>query len=59
VCALRFLYRVTLRRDGAIEQTPHATREKKLPSVLSVEEVRRLLACGKQREVPGGADDEI
>lgn len=45
VCALRFLYGVTLGKDWAIEHIPHAKREKKLPSVLSEDEVRRLLAA--------------
>lgn len=45
VCALRFLYGTTLKYDWAIEQIPHAKREKKLPSVLSADEVRRLLAA--------------
>lgn len=43
VCALRFLYGVTLGKDWAIEHIPHAKREKKLPSVLSRDEVRRVL----------------
>jgi site-specific recombinase XerD len=47
VCALRFLYGVTLGKDWAIEHIPHAKREKKLPSVLSIEEVRRLLGAVK------------
>ena len=45
VCALRFLYGVTLRKDWAIEHIPHAKREKKLPVVLSVDEVRRVLGA--------------
>jgi integrase/recombinase XerD len=45
VCALRFLYRVTLGKEWAVEQIPYAKREKKLPSVLSVDEVQRLLAA--------------
>lgn len=43
VCALRFLYRVTLRRDWVIEHIPYAKREKKLPVILSQKEVARLL----------------
>lgn len=42
-CAMRFLYRVTLRRDWTVEHIPFARGEKKLPTVLSVEEVLRLL----------------
>jgi len=42
VCALRFLYRITLRRDWAIEHIPFAKREKALPVVPSPQEVQRL-----------------
>lgn len=45
VCALRFLYRVTLGRDWPIERLPYAKRPKKLPTVLSPAEVVRLLEC--------------
>lgn len=45
VCALRFLYRVTLGRDWAIEHIPYAKREKRLPVVLSPAEVHRLLGA--------------
>lgn len=45
VCAMRFFYRVTLPRDFAVEHMPFAKHEKPLPMVLSVDEVRRLLAA--------------
>ena len=45
VCALRFFYRVTLPRDFAVEHIPFAKAKKKLPTVLSVDEVRRLLSA--------------
>lgn len=45
VSALRFFYRVTLPRDFAVEHIPFAKRKKPLPTVLSVDEVRRLLAA--------------
>ena len=48
VCALRFLYRVTLRKDWAVERLPYAKRPKKLPTVLSPAEVIRLLECVAQ-----------
>jgi integrase/recombinase XerD len=54
VCALRFFYRVTLPRDFAVEHIPFAKTKKKLPTVLSVDEVRRLLSvrmCVKHRAV--------
>jgi site-specific recombinase XerD len=44
VCALRFLYRTTLGRPWTIRHIPYARRERKLPSVLSRSEVRRLFA---------------
>jgi len=43
VCALRFLYRITLGRDWALDLIPFAKPEKKLPVVLSPQEVKRLL----------------
>lgn len=45
VSALRFLYRVTLPRDFAVEHIPFARKKRSLPTVLSVDEVRRLLSA--------------
>jgi len=45
VCALRFLYNVTLRRPHVITHLPFAKRPRVLPTVLSPEEVVRLLAA--------------
>lgn len=45
VCALRFLYRTTLAKDWPITHIPYAKRPKRLPTVLSADEVQRLLAC--------------
>ena len=45
VCALRFLYDVTLPRDWPVAHIPYGKRPRKVPSVLSRDEVRRLLAC--------------
>jgi len=45
VCALKWLYRVTLPRDWAVEMIPFGKRPKTLPVVLGPEEVSRLLAC--------------
>jgi site-specific recombinase XerD len=45
VCALRFLYNVTLRRPHLIAHLPFAKRPRVLPTVLSPEEVTRLLAA--------------
>jgi integrase/recombinase XerD len=43
VAALRFLFRVTLRRSAIIEHTAFIHEPRKLPVVLSPEEVARLL----------------
>ena len=43
VCALRFFYGVTLGRGFAVEHIPFAKKKRPLPTVLSVDEVRRLL----------------
>jgi integrase/recombinase XerD len=45
VCGLRFFFKVTLRRPDMIEQLPYGKRPKTLPSVLSKEEVAKLLAA--------------
>jgi integrase/recombinase XerD len=45
VCALRFLYRVTLRRPWWIEHLPYGKKPRGLPVVLAQEEVLRLLAA--------------
>src|SRR6266851_3957575 len=43
VCALRFLYTHTLNRKISVERIPFPRREKKLPLILSREEVKALL----------------
>ena len=42
MCALRFLYKVTLGRAELIEHIPFPKQEKKLPVVLSPAEVARF-----------------
>ena len=42
VCALRFLYRVTLGKEWSIDYIPYCKGEKHLPVVLSLEEVSRF-----------------
>ncbi len=43
-CALQFFYRVTLGRDEQFQRLPCARKPKRLPGVLSPEELRRLFA---------------
>lgn len=45
VCALRFLYGTTLRRNWPVTMIPFGKKPKTLPAVLGPEEVQRLLAC--------------
>src|SRR5206468_39485 len=45
VCALRFLYRHTLHKDWIVQHIPFPRKESKLPEVLSMDEVSRLLAA--------------
>jgi integrase/recombinase XerD len=45
VCALRFLYNVTLGRPDVIKHLPFAKRPRQLPTVLSPEEVVRFLGA--------------
>ena len=45
VCALRFLYQVTLGQDWAVKALPYPRRPKQLPIVLSLAEVAQLLAA--------------
>lgn len=44
VCALRFLYRKTLKVDWPVEQIPFSRPATRLPEVLSLSEVSRLLS---------------
>ena len=45
LCGLKFLYERTLHRDWPTFQLPRMTREKRIPLVLSREEVRCILDC--------------
>jgi site-specific recombinase XerD len=45
VCAIRFFYRTTLGKDWRVDLIPFPHREKKLPVVLSLNEVERFLAA--------------
>src|SRR4051812_38641909 len=48
VCALRFLYRVTLQASFPVEMIPYGKRPKTLPAVLSRDQVAALFACVPQ-----------
>jgi site-specific recombinase XerD len=45
VCGLRFLFRTTYPRDWAVSMVPFGKRPKRLPAVLSADEVISLLSC--------------
>lgn len=45
VCALRFLYRVTVQRPEPLPVLPYGKKPRTLPAVLSPEEVARLFAA--------------
>jgi integrase/recombinase XerD len=45
LCGIKFFFDHTLNRDWTTLSFVRAPREKKLPVILSLEEVRRLLAC--------------
>jgi integrase/recombinase XerD len=48
-CALQFLYNVTLGRPERIGKLPWAKPPRRLPSVLSVQEVRRMIEVAAHR----------
>ena len=45
VCRIRFFYEHTLHRQWTILNLIRSPKEKKLPEVLTIEEVRRILGC--------------
>src|SRR5262249_61913280 len=45
VCALRFLYTVTLGRPDVVRAVPYGKKPRTVPAVLSQEEVLRLFAA--------------
>ena len=58
VCALRFFYGVTLGEAAVPERIPYAREPRKLPIVLSADEVVRFLEAvsSLESEEPGGVD---
>ena len=59
VCALRFFYGVTLGHREIPERIPYAREPRKLPVVLSADEVRPLSRSGSEPEDPRRADDGL
>jgi len=51
VAGLRFLYGKTLAMDWPIDFIPHARTEKRLPVILSQQEVVRILAAPATRSI--------
>jgi site-specific recombinase XerD len=49
VCALRFLYGTTLGRKDDIERLPYGKKPKRIPVVLSRDEVLKFLQCIRSR----------
>lgn len=45
LCGIKFFFQHTLNRDWSTLSFVRAPREKKLPVILSIEEVRRILGC--------------
>jgi integrase/recombinase XerD len=45
VCALRFLYGVTLGRTAMVERIPYARKQQQLPVILSADEIVRFFAA--------------
>ena len=51
VCGLRFFYRQILEREDVVKRIRYGKRPKKLPVVLSRDEVRRLFRCTRHGEM--------
>src|SRR4029450_5490180 len=59
ISALRFLYVRVLKRRDMKEDLPYPKRPKRLPIVLSQEEVRRLDRLGEEYLPSGGGDEAL
>ena len=45
VCGIKFFYEYTLKRDWPVFELIRPAKEKKIPVVLSIEEVQQILSC--------------
>src|SRR4051794_37087021 len=59
VCALRFLYGVTLGRTAMVERIPYARKPQQLPVILSADEIVGFFCGGAEPEVSHRADDSL
>ena len=58
VAALRFLYKVSLKKEWSFEDViPASKKPQRLPVVLSPEEVLHFLSCMGQHQTSGDSDD--
>ena len=59
ICGIKFFFEKTLQRKWATFELLRAPREKKLPVILSVEEVRRFLDHDRLPRYPSLPDNDL
>jgi hypothetical protein len=59
ICGIKFFFEKTLQRKWATFELLRAPREKKLPVILSAEEVRRILSCVRLLRYPSLPDNDL
>ena len=59
VAALRFFFVKTLRRRYSLDDTPYPKVPPRLPTILTIEEVKRLIASDVAVEDPVGANADL
>ena len=59
VAALRFFFVKTLKRRYLLDDTPYPKAPRRLPQILSVEEVTRLIDAARQPVAPHDADGPV